>query len=63
MPVVSIKLAGNLSHEQKKQIAEEITDTLERLADKPRRYIFISFEELPYENWAISGQLLDEEDS
>ena len=63
MPVVSIKLAGNLSREQKKQIAEEITDTLERLVDKPRRYTTIVFEEFPYENWAIAGRMLDEEDS
>ncbi|PJB04645.1 MAG: 4-oxalocrotonate tautomerase, partial [Hydrogenophilales bacterium CG_4_9_14_3_um_filter_63_34] len=37
MPVVSIKLAGSLTREQKKKIAEEITDTLERHAGKPRR--------------------------
>ncbi len=38
MPVVSIKLSGSLSREQKKKIAEEITDILERHASKPRRY-------------------------
>jgi 4-oxalocrotonate tautomerase len=63
MPVVSIKLAGSLSREQKKRIAEEITDTLERHALKPRRYTYIAFEELPDENWAIAGRLLDEDDS
>ena len=62
MPVVTIKIAGSLSREQRKQIAEEITDTLERVALKPKRYTYIAFEELPYENWAIAGQLLDEED-
>ena len=62
MPVVTIKLAGSLTREQKKRIAEEITDTLERVAHKPRRYTYIAFEELPDENWAIAGQLLDEED-
>lgn len=62
MPVVIIKLAGSLGREQKKKIAVEITDTLERLALKPRRYTSIVFEELPDENWAIAGQMLDEED-
>lgn len=62
MPVVSIKLAGALSRDQKKKIAEEITATLERHADKPRRYTYISFEELAEENWAIGGVLLDEEE-
>jgi 4-oxalocrotonate tautomerase len=62
MPVVTIKLAGTLTREQKRQIAEEVTDTLERVALKPRRYTYIAFEELPDENWAIAGQLLDEEE-
>lgn len=60
MPVVTIKIAGTLSRAQKKQIAEEITDTLERVAHKPKSYTYIAFEELPDENWAIAGQLLDE---
>lgn len=62
MPIVTIKLAGNLTRAQKQHIAKEITDTLERHALKPRRYTYIAFEELPDENWAIAGQLLDEED-
>lgn len=62
MPVVSIKLAGKLTREQKKVIAKEITATLEKHADKPARYTYISFEELPDENWAIAGILLDEDD-
>lgn len=61
MPVVSIKIAGTLSREQKKKIAEEITATLEEHANKPARYTYISFEELPDENWAIGGILLDED--
>jgi 4-oxalocrotonate tautomerase len=62
MPVVTIKLAGKLTREQRKKIAEEITATLERNADKPASYTYIAFEELPYENWAIAGVLLDEDD-
>ena len=62
MPVVTIKLAGTLTREQKQKIAEEITDTLERHARKPARYTYIAFEELPDENWAIAGKLLDEDD-
>ena len=61
MPVVTIKLAGALNREQKQQIAEEITATLERHAHKPASYTYISFEELPEENWAIGGRLLDED--
>ncbi|CAG9932142.1 tautomerase family protein [Candidatus Nitrotoga arctica] len=61
MPYVNIRIAGSLSREQKAKIAAEITDTLERIAYKPKSYTHITFDELPDENWAIAGQLLDEE--
>ena len=61
MPVVTIKLAGTLTREQKQNIAEEITATLERHAGKPAFYTYIACMRLPDENWAIAGKLLDEE--
>jgi 4-oxalocrotonate tautomerase len=60
MPYVHIRLAGTLSREQKAKIAEEITDTLERVALKPKEYTYLTFEEVTEENWAIGGKLLDE---
>lgn len=60
MPYVNIKLAGSVSREQKAEIAKEITETLERVAHKPKSYTYITFEEVDYEDWAIAGQLLDE---
>ncbi len=61
MPYVNIRIAGTLTREQKAKIAQEITDTLERVARKPASYTYISFDELADENWAIAGKLLDEE--
>ena len=58
MPYVNIRIAGILSYDQKKKIAAEITDTLERVALKPKSYTYISFDEIPHENWAIGGDLL-----
>lgn len=60
MPYVNIRIAGALTREQKQKIAEEVTDTLERIANKPRSYTVISFDELPYESWAFGGELLDD---
>ena len=60
MPYVNIRIAGTLSREQKAKIAAEITDTLERIANKPASYTYIAFDELKDENWAIAGKLLDE---
>ena len=61
MPVVTIKIAGSLTREQKQKLAQEITASLEKHAGKPASYTYIAFEELPEENWAIAGQLLDED--
>ena len=61
MPYVNIRIAGSLTREQKARIAAEITDTLERIALKPKRYTYVAFDELPDENWAIAGKLLDED--
>ncbi len=61
MPVVTIKIAGSLTRDQKVKIAEEVTTTLERHAQKPAKYTYIAFEELPDENWAVGGRLLDED--
>lgn len=58
MPYVNIRVAGTLTCEQKQQIATEITDTLERIAKKPKSYTYICFDELPDENWAVAGKLL-----
>lgn len=60
MPYINIKLAGGMNREQKAQIAKEITETLERVANKPKSYTYITFEEVAYEDWAIGGKLLDE---
>ncbi|MBX3617473.1 tautomerase family protein [Nitrosomonas sp.] len=62
MPYVNIRVAGTLTREQKQQIATEITDTLERIAKKPKSYTYICFDELPDENWAVAGKLLSNED-
>jgi 4-oxalocrotonate tautomerase len=60
MPYVNVRLAGSLTREQKQKIAEEITDTLERIAQKPRSYTYITFDEVKEENWAVAGELLDQ---
>lgn len=61
MPYVNIRLAGTLTNEQKQQIATEITDTLERIAHKPKSYTYIAFDEMPHESWAIGDQLLGDD--
>ena len=56
---MNIRLTGTLTREQKRKIAQEVTDTLERIAHKPKSYTHITFDELRNENWLIAGKLLD----
>jgi|TARA_B110000259_G_scaffold130816_1_gene147578 4-oxalocrotonate tautomerase len=58
MPYINVKLAGNLNKDQKKEIAKEMTDLMQRVANKPASYTYIIFEEVKGEDWAIGGNLL-----
>lgn len=59
MPYINVKLAGALTREQKAEIAREITETMERVAHKPKNYTYIVFDEVAAEDWAIGGVPLD----
>ena len=58
MPFITVKLAGILNKDQKKQIAQEMTEVMQRVANKPASYTYIVFEEVKTEDWAIGGSLL-----
>ena len=58
MPYINVKLAGNLNKEQKQEIAKEITDVMQRVANKPPSYTYIVFNEVASKDWAIGGNLL-----
>ena len=60
MPYINLKVAGKLTKEQKNEIVKEFTDTMERIAQKPKRATYIVIDEVNRENWAKEGQLLSE---
>ncbi len=60
MPYINLKVAGSLSKEQKKEIAEKFSSVLEDVAGKPPKATYIVFEEVERENWAVGGNLLSE---
>lgn len=60
MPYVSIRIAGNLSREQKKEISEGVTLVISKAASKPPESVLIFIDEVNPENIAKSGRLLDE---
>ena len=58
MPYISLRVAGKLTREQRLAIAKEFSDTLERIAKKPKNTTYLVFDEVDRENWAVGGQLL-----
>ena len=58
MPYVELKLVGKLTKEQKAKIVEEFTQTLEKVAKKPKEYTYVSIEEFDASDWGASGKLL-----
>jgi len=58
MPYINVKLTGSLNKDQKKEIAKEMTELMERVASKPASYTYVVFEEVKGEDWAIGGNLL-----
>ncbi|MBM9603436.1 tautomerase family protein [Desulfopila inferna] len=60
MPYVNIRVAGELSREQKAEICRGVTDVIAKAANKPPESILIFIDEVVRENIAKSGKLLDE---
>jgi len=60
MPFVNVMVAGPLTKDQKKALAEKITNALEEVAGKDPKTTYVVFEEVSRENWAAGGKLLTE---
>lgn len=59
MPYVNIRVAGSLNKEQKSEICAGVTDVIAKAAGKPKDSILIFIDELPHENIAKGGVLLE----
>ena len=57
MPYVNLKLIGTLTKKQKEEIVAQFSDTLEKVANKPKEYTYIVIEEISAQNWACGGKL------
>lgn len=58
MPYIEVKVAGNLSDEQKREIAKSFSETMERVANKPKAASYIVFSEVDRKNWAKGENIL-----
>ncbi|PAF42575.1 tautomerase family protein [Helicobacter sp. 11S03491-1] len=62
MPYVDIKLGGELSPNQKREIAQDISKSLEKVAGKPRATVYVSFTEFNRDSFAKGENLLSDLD-
>jgi len=60
MPYVNVKVAGELSKEQKRKIVEGITKLLEEVANKPPSATYVVIEEVKRDDWGKGGKLLSD---
>jgi len=56
MPYINLKLVGTLTQEQKRQIAEQFSDTLAKVAGKNKDHTYLVIDEVPGENWAAGDK-------
>lgn len=52
MPIIELKLVGRLTKKQKESIAREFSDTLQRVAGKPKEATYLVIEEIKGANFA-----------
>ena len=58
MPYISLRVVGKLTRQQKTQIAKEFSETLEKVAGKPKKSTYLVFDEVDKENWAKGEDLI-----
>ncbi len=57
MPVVTIEWYEGRSPEQKREIAERLTDLLAEVGGTARDQVWIRFVDSPRSDWAIGGEI------
>lgn len=59
MPIVYIEMWKGRSLEQKRELAKEITESMNRIANVKPENIQVIFLEIERDNWAIGGKILE----
>jgi 4-oxalocrotonate tautomerase len=57
MPIVTIEWYEGRSPEQKKELAEKLTDLLVDVGKTQREHVWIRFSDSPKSEWAIGGEI------
>jgi len=62
VPYISVRVAGNLSMKQKREISKDFSETMEKVAGKPKASCYIVFDEVSRDNWAKGENILSDMD-
>ena len=57
MPIVTVEWYEGRSPEQKKEIAEKLTDLLVEVGKTEREQVWVKFVDSPRSEWAIGGEI------
>jgi 4-oxalocrotonate tautomerase len=57
MPIVTIEWYEGRSPEQKKELAEKLTDLLVDVGKTQREHVWVRFVDSPKSEWAMGGEL------
>ncbi len=60
MPVVELKTLGKLSHQQKAEITEQFTRTLQDVAGKDPGSVYVIIREIEPSSWGHAGTLFSD---
>jgi 4-oxalocrotonate tautomerase len=56
MPIITIEMLEGKTFEQKKEIAKEITDCIEKITGRPRSVIQVIFRDMPKTEYYKAGE-------
>lgn len=56
MPYINLKLVGKLTKKQKEEIAKQFSDTLLKVASKPKDHTYLVIDEVDGANWAAGDK-------
>lgn len=60
MPYVNIKVAGEISKEEKKALAVGVAELLEKVLNKPKSATYTVIDEVSQDNWAKGDETIAE---
>lgn len=60
MPYVNIKVAGEISKEEKKALAVGVAELLEKVLNKPKSATYTVIDEVSPDNWAKGDETIAE---